>query len=127
MEQPQTIIQDDYISQAVLLSGQAIYNFYVKVLVVSENIDITDTELVANIHKLSGIAKGLVYSHTTLCDYAKLETVKAAIKTLNGIQAYFKEQQGEGMKEEAQQSCMDTLIDYLQHTAKDEQLDLFKL
>ena len=119
-------IQEDYINQSVLLSAEAIFNFYSKVLEISSQVDITDTELIQNIHKLSAIAKGLVYSHSTLSDYAKLETVKAAIKTLNGIQKHFQEEP-QDISQEAQKDCVDALIDYLQTIAKDDQLELFEL
>lgn len=125
MEQAEPNITQDYISQSIALSSLAIYNFYLKVLMASTEIDVTDTELVHNIHKLSGIAKSLVLSHAQLADYGKLETVKAAIKTLNGIQEYFQEQP-EGLSEKMQQQCQDTLIGYLKEIT-DDQLELFDL
>ena len=118
-------VQQDYISQAVTLSAQAIFNFYVQVLSISDTIDITDSERVQNIQKLSSVVKGLVYSHTSLCEYAKVEAVRSAIKTLNGIREYFgKDETG---NKEMQQECLDTLIDYLQFASRDEQLDLFNM
>ena len=119
-------ISQDYINQAVTLSAESIRNFYTKVLEISTQVDITDSEIVANIHKLSSVAKGLVYSHTTLCDYAKVEVVKAAIKTLNGVQAYLAEANG-NVSQDVKQETLDVLIDYLQVVSKDEQLDLFEL
>ena len=125
-DEPRQDPQTDYISQAVILSSQAIYQYYIKVLEVSLQVDITDVELIMNIQKLSSIAKSLVYAHSTLCEHAKIETVKAAIKTLNGIRDYFQEQPND-TTQDMQQDCLNTLIEYLQHTAQDEQLDLFEL
>ena len=119
-------IQEDFITQAVSLSAQAIYQYYVKVLEISNDIDITDVEVVSNIQKLSNVAKSLVYAHSALCDYAKIETVKAAIKTLNGIQDYWKQEETE-ITQELQKDCIDVLIEYLQFSAKDKQLELFDL
>ena len=120
-------ITQDFITQAVTLSAQAIYHYYLKVLEISTEIDITDVEIVSNIQKLSNVAKSLVYAHSTLCDYAKLETVKAAIKTLNGIQEYFKDEQSNDITQELKQDCLDTLVSFLQHEAQDNQLELFDL
>lgn len=122
-------VQEDFISQAVGLSAEAIYEYYVRVLDAAklESFDIADVEMIGNIQKLSTVAKNLVYAHSTLCEYAKVQTVKAAIKTLNGIQEYFKDEQSNDVTQELKQDCLDTLIGYLQNAAKDEQLDLFDL
>ena len=118
--------QEDYISQAVTLSSETIFNFYTKLCQASiTQIDITDTELIQNLQKLGSLIKSLVYGHSVLCDHAKLETVRAAVKTLNGIRDYFQEQAQSDISQNMQQECLNTLLDYLKHTVQTEQLNLF--
>ena len=119
-------LQEDYISQSVELSAEAIHEYYVRILDAAKIFDITDVEIVGNVQKLSNVAKSLVYAHAELSNYAKVETVKSAIKTLNGIQTYFKEQPDE-ITQEVQKDAVDVLISYLQNITQDHQLELFDL
>ena len=110
--------ENKHLNLSVELSAEAIYRVYQKFVESLARYDPEDADYVVLSHRISATLRSLVTSHSVLCDYSKYETVRSAVKTLEGVREYMEEHQK--VAPEQQEELIKILSEYIEQEAKDK-------